>query len=84
MLPAYADPAEQLEDVVRHPGGQIHGAEVVVNFDATDAGAVEAGFVGDRTDDVSWFDSMHSADFYAEGLCTRRITGFASITATKR
>jgi hypothetical protein len=63
LLPANADSAQQLEDVVRHSGRQINCTEVVVNLYATDAGAVESGFVGNRTNDVARLHSMHVADF---------------------
>jgi nicotinate-nucleotide adenylyltransferase len=70
LLAGHPDLLQVLEDFRRHAGGQVDEAVVALDVDAADVLAVEAGFVGDRADDVARLHAVVVADFDAERLET--------------
>src|SRR5690606_23945384 len=56
-----------LEHFRRHAIGQVDQAVVVADAEAADVLAVQAGFVGDRTDDVARLHAVLVADLDAIG-----------------
>ena len=73
----------------RHAGGQFNGARFLVETDAADETAFDAGFVGNRTNDVTNFNAMFTAhinpvaNHVASGRATTFLTFAAGRTITK-
>ena len=63
MLSAYADSAEQLEDVFRHSGRKVNGAVIIVDLNSADPGTVQPCFVGNGADDITGLDGVHVSYF---------------------
>jgi hypothetical protein len=69
QLPARdPDLLQRVEDCRRHPGRQVHRAELVKDLDATDSRRIEARFIRDGTHDVAGLHLMNMADFNPKRL----------------
>ncbi len=56
-----------VEYFFRHAFWQIHCAELIVNIDVANIFAIDACFVGQRTDNVARFNLMRLTRLYAIG-----------------
>jgi hypothetical protein len=59
------------EDFLRHAFGQVDEAVIFADVDMSNEFAVEAGFIGNRTHDISRQHALGMTDFDAEGFHRR-------------
>src|SRR5207342_286090 len=68
LLTGAPDGLEMLHHIDRHARGQVDQAVVLEDLDTADVFALQAGFVGDGTDDVARLHAVVVADFDAESF----------------
>ena len=68
LLPRDARLAQLAQQLLRYPCRQVDEAVIVANHHAADVLAVDAGFIGDRADDVAGLHAVYAADLDAVGF----------------
>ena len=63
MASEYHNLFQAPENISRHAFRKIDQAMVFTNLNSTDVLGIKSGFIGNRSDDIAWLDSVFMTDF---------------------